>query len=347
VLGAEGLVVPGSEAAGDDGGGEDAGGEEAGGDDAGGDDAGGEDAGGEDAGGDDAGGEDAGGEEAGGDDAGGDDAGGEDAGGLPELEDPVVPPEDWVTIGVGGSDVPVILDEAGLRNALGDNGIDAEGEDEDEDEDDAPGLADGLDAEAGRVAAAPAPVCGWRWLPSGARFAPIRAKAATAEPATSPPVRIAEASVRETRCRPGRLVPPRGGSPDRGGWPELSVSAISLLASAGPRAAAADRSRTKLLMMDSASQPGAGWRAPTSASISRAVGRSPGCLARHLPTSGRSSPGTSPSLAGLLTSRYMSAAFDPAPKGPCPVAAKVRTAPRLNMSLAGPISAPRTCSGDM
>ena len=264
---------------------------------------------------------------------------------MPELEDPVVPPDDWVTIGVGGSDVLVILDEAGLRNALGDNGIDAEGEAEDED--DAPGLADGLDAEAGRVAAAPAPVCGWRWLPAGARFAPIRAKAATAEPATSPPVRTAEASVRETRCRPGRLVPPRGGSPDRGGWPELSVSAISLLASAGPRAAAAGRSRTKLLMMDSASQPGAGWRAPTSASISRAVGRSPGCLARHLPTSGRSSPGTSPSLAGLLTSRYMSAAFDPVPKGPCPVAAKVRTAPRLNMSLAGPISAPRTCSGDM
>ncbi len=103
----------------------------------------------------------------------------------------------------------------------------------------------------------------------------------------------------------------------------------------------------KLLMMDSASQPGAGWSAPTSASSSRAVGRSPGCLARQLPTSERSSPGTSLRFAGLLTSRYMSAAFDPAPNGPCPVAAKVSTEPRLNTSLAGPMSAPRTCSGDM
>jgi hypothetical protein len=52
-------------------------------------------------------------------------------------------------------------------------------------------------------------------------------------------------------------------------------------------------------------------------------------------------------FAESLTSRYISATFDPAPKGPWPVAAKVSTAPRLNMSLAGPTSAPRTCSGDM
>ena len=43
----------------------------------------------------------------------------------------------------------------------------------------------------------------------------------------------------------------------------------------------------------------------------------------------------------------MSAACDPAPNGPVPVAAKVSTEPRLKMSLAGPMSAPRTCSGDM
>ena len=91
-------------------------------------------------------------------------------------------------------------------------------------------------------------------------------------------------------------------------------------------------------MIDSASQPGAGWMAPTSASSSPAVGRSPGCLARQWPTSGRSSLGTLSSFAWLLTSRYISAPGDPEPNGPCPVAAKVRTAPRLNMSLAGPMS---------
>ena len=100
-------------------------------------------------------------------------------------------------------------------------------------------------------------------------------------------------------------------------------------------------------MIDSASQPGEGWIAPTWVSSSRAVGRSLGCLARQFPIRPRSSPGTLARLAGLLTSRYISAAFDPEPKGPSPVAAKVSTAPRLNMSLAGPMSKPRTCSGDM
>jgi hypothetical protein len=217
VLGAEGDVLPVSAAAGEDAGGEDAGGDEAGGEDAGGDEAGGDEAGGEDAGGDEAGGDDAGGDEAGGDeaggedaggeDAGGDEAGGDDAGGWPGLEgpDPVGPPDDGVMIGVGARDVPLSADEAGLRNALGEIGLDAEGEAEAVG--DAPGLDAGLGVEAGRVATAPAPVCGWRLLPVGARFAPINARAATAEPATNPPVRIAEASVRETRCRPGRLVP--------------------------------------------------------------------------------------------------------------------------------------------
>src|SRR5439155_887872 len=86
---------------------------------------------------------------------------------------------------------------------------------------------------------------------------------------------------------------------------------------------------------------------PAPASSWRAVGRSRGCLARQLATSERSSPGTLSRSAWLLTSRYMSAACDPAPNGPVPVAAKVRTEPRLKMSLAGPMSAPRTCSGDM
>jgi hypothetical protein len=217
VLGAAGDVLPGSEAAGDDAGGDDAGGDDAGGDDAGGDDAGGDEAGGDDAGGDDAGGDEAGGEEAGGDeaggeeaggdDAGGDEAGGDDAGGLPGLDVDGCA-DDGDTTGVGGMDVPEEPDRAGLRYALGETRADAEGEPER----DVPGLAAGLDdAEAGELATAPAPACGWRWPDDGVWLAPIRAKAATAEPATSPPVRHAEASVREIRCRPEPPVPPRSG----------------------------------------------------------------------------------------------------------------------------------------
>jgi hypothetical protein len=54
----------------------------------------------------------------------------------------------------------------------------------------------------------------------------------------------------------------------------------------------------------------------------------------------------SPSSAGLLTSRYISAALDPEPNGPCPVHAKVSTAPKLKMSLGGSALSPRACSGD-
>ena len=128
--------------------------------DAGGEDAGGEEAGGVDAGGEDAGGEDTGGEEAGGEEAGCEDAGGDDAGGLPGLEDPVDPPDDGMAIGVGGMDVPVNVAEARLRYALGETTTEDEGAEEAEN--DAPGLAGGLAAEAGTVAAAPAPACGWR-----------------------------------------------------------------------------------------------------------------------------------------------------------------------------------------
>ena len=198
MLDADGDVLPGSEDAGDD----------AGGDDAGGDDAGGDDAGGDEAGGDDAGGEDAGGDDAGGEEAGGDDAGGEDAGGLVGLDDLVGCADDWDTTGVGGMDVLEDRDRAGLRYAFGETCADAEGAAED----DVRGPAAALpDAEAGAVATAPAPACGWRWLDAGVWLAPIRAKAATAEPATRPPVRTAEAIVREIRCRPGPPAPPRGG----------------------------------------------------------------------------------------------------------------------------------------
>lgn len=197
-------MLPESEVAGEDADGDDAGGGEVagGGEDAGGgDDAGG---GGDDAGGgeDAGGGDDACGEEAGGDDAGCEDAGADDAGDWPGLEDPVVPPDDEVMIGVGGTDALENLDAAGLRYALGEIGTDAEGEAED----DALGLAGGLAAEEGAATTAPAPACGGRVWPADDRSAPINAKAARAEPATRPPVMHAEASVRETRCRPGRFV---------------------------------------------------------------------------------------------------------------------------------------------
>ena len=116
-------------------------------------------------------------------------------------------------IGVGGRDEPMSADEAGLRYARGETGIDFEGAAED----DASGLAGGLAAEDGAVTTTPAPACGWRELSAGDRFAPINAKAATPEPATSPPVMHAEASVRETRCRPGRLASRYRALPEGGG----------------------------------------------------------------------------------------------------------------------------------
>ena len=75
-------------------------------------------------------------------------------------------------------------------------------------------------------------------------------------------------------------------------------------------------------------------RSPATSSL--AVGRLSGCLARHLPISARSSPGSPLSSGALLTSRYMSKAPDPVPNGPCPPAAYTTTAARLKMSLAGP-----------
>jgi hypothetical protein len=209
----------GTDAGGADAGGEDAGGDEADGEDAGGDEAGGEEAGGDEAGGDDAGGEDAGGDEAGGDEAGGDDtdgldAGGEDAGGLPAPEppgcvdpgppgcvDPGPPgcvdpgPPSWAVqelTGTGGTD-ELDLDRVGVTYASG--GIRIPGWTGD----DALGLAGGLDAEPGAVATASARACGWTWLPGCDRSAPIKANAATAETATSPPLRYTEATGREMR----------------------------------------------------------------------------------------------------------------------------------------------------
>ncbi len=97
----------------------------------------------------------------------------------------------------------------------------------------------------------------------------------------------------------------------------------------------------------SGSQPPVGWTTPVSASTTQAVGRSRGSAARQRSTSGRTSAGTRSRAAWPLTRRWTSVMFEPVPNGPSPVAAKVRTAPRLKMSLAGPTWRPSACSGDM
>lgn len=192
----------GSEAGGSEEGGSDEGGADEGGSDDGGvEDGGAEDGGAEDGGAEDGGADDGGADEGGADDGGADeggaDDGGADEGGADDEDwpggaDPELP--GWTgdeLIGVGARVVPV--NAAGLMNELGDSEAGTEG--------DAPGAAGKV---PGTVADAvlPAAACGWTSLAAGVRPAPIRATAATADPATSVPVRQAEASGREMRCRP-------------------------------------------------------------------------------------------------------------------------------------------------
>jgi hypothetical protein len=174
VLGAAGDVVPGSAAgAEDDGGVEDGGVEDGGVDDGGVEDGGVEDGGVDDGGVEDGGVEDGGVEDGGVDDGGVDDGGFEDdvveEGGADECdalpdgdpEPPGCPGKEL--IGTGGIDVlgPA---RAGVKNAFGETRAAAGGADEDP----ARELAAGLDdTEAGEVATAPAPACGWRWLDAG------------------------------------------------------------------------------------------------------------------------------------------------------------------------------------
>jgi hypothetical protein len=188
----------------DDAGVEDGGVDDGGVEDGGVDDGGVEDGGVDDGGVDDGGVDDGGVEDGGVDDGGFEDGGVED-GGVDECGALVGGADDGETIGVGGRDVPEDPDKAdGLRNMAGETRAEGDGAG-----DDVRGLAAGLDdAEALEFATAPAPACGCWWLDAGVWLAPSRAKAATAEPATSPPVRQAEASVREIRCRPGPPVPP-------------------------------------------------------------------------------------------------------------------------------------------
>jgi len=185
-------VVAGSEVGGVvDGGSDDGGGDEGGSDDGGGDEGGSDEGGAEDGGGLD---------EGGAEDDGGLDDGGEDVVGWPDPDpDPEPPgcagaelagtePGCVVLIGVGASDV-LNLEAGGLRNVLGDR--DALG--------DALAPAGASAPRAGAVAGLPADACGWSCPAAGVRFAPIRAKAATADPTTTPAVRPAEASGREMR----------------------------------------------------------------------------------------------------------------------------------------------------
>ncbi len=156
------------------------------------DDGGAEEDGAEEDGVDDGGVEEGGVEEGGAEDGGVDDGGADD-------EDLVGFADEEVS-GVGSRDVLKNRDRAGVRNTFGETEAPAEGEDED----DPRGLGGALDATAGAVATVPVPACGWPWPAAGVRSAPIKAKAPTAEAATRPPVRQAEASDREIRCRPGR-----------------------------------------------------------------------------------------------------------------------------------------------
>jgi hypothetical protein len=208
VLGAAGDVVPGSEDGGvDDGGVDDGGSEDGGVDDGGSEDGGVDDGGVEDGGSEDGGVDDGGVDDGGAEDGGVEDGGADECDALAdgEPEPPGCPGRELT--GTGGIDV-LDPDRAGVKNAFGETRASAGGADEDL----VGELGAGLDdTEAGEVATAPAPACGCRWLAAGVWLAPIRAKAATAEPATSPPVRHAEASGREIRCRPGPPVPRRRG----------------------------------------------------------------------------------------------------------------------------------------
>ena len=124
-------------------------------------------------------------------------------------------------------------------------------------------------------------------------------------------------------------------------WPAMPSAASDPSAAAGvagEAGVAGAGSWENARMIDSGSQSGVGWRAPTSASRPSAVGRWPGSLARQRSISGRTSDGTRSRLGESWTTRYSSAAVIPVPNGPSPVAAKVRTAPRLKMSLGGPTS---------
>jgi hypothetical protein len=194
-------------------------------------------------------------------------------------------------------------------------------------------------------------------------------KITTAEAATSPPTAHAGADGRDQRRRECRPPPPPptvradaspvastgSAGPTTVGATPAAAAPASATPAAATTAASAAVAAPAAAPIPAAAAPavGATTHAPardritsSSASTSLAAGRLTGCLARQSPISNRRSPGRPPRFAGLLTSRYISAALVPEPNGPCPVHANTSTAPRLKMSLAGPRSWPSTCSGD-
>jgi hypothetical protein len=184
-------VEAGLEAGVDDGGSDEGGAEDGGVDDGGAEDGGAEEGGAEEGGADDGGADEGGAEDDGAPDDGGADDGAddEDLVGGADLELPGW--TDTELIDVGAREVAEDQDVAGLTNELGDSEAGAAG--------DALGPACGFVPTAGAVARLPAADCGLAELPGGVRPAPISAMAATADPATRPPVRQTEATGREMR----------------------------------------------------------------------------------------------------------------------------------------------------
>jgi len=113
--------------------------------------------------------------------------------------------------GAEDSDGVTVAGEDGLRNSDSE-GLIAFGMAITGDADDGRGSADArADADAGELAVgvvSGAPAREWACGASECGTAPVRTKTAAADAATSPPVILADATGRETRCRARRTLPP-------------------------------------------------------------------------------------------------------------------------------------------
>ncbi|CAM5572162.1 hypothetical protein STANM309S_01871 [Streptomyces tanashiensis] len=164
------------------------------------------------------------------------------------------------------------------------------------------------------------------------------ARAVTAEiSAVRPRRRGAAAGAGEVPAVPAVPVVPV--APVGGG----GVSAVRALPSASSSRAACRPSRARTSAGSQGSATG------SVSTISVAVGRAAGSLARHARMSPESSGGRSVRSGSSWAMRNMVAwtPLSAVPKGARPVAAYARTDPRQKMSEAGETWSPRTCSGDM
>ena len=176
--------------------------------------------------------------------------------------------------------------------------------------------------------ASAAPVSDWTRPAGDSRMAPVSTKITAAQAATSPAVTHAGPRSRdpaEPRSRdpagprdrdPARAAP-RERDRDRR-RPECRPPPRPPPAPEVPEAPEATEATGKPATEAAPTAPGTAPDplALSSPSTPPADGRSPGSLARQLPTRNRSEPGTSLRSAGLLTSRYISKAPDPTPNGP-------------------------------